>query len=125
MDTGTLIAILFVIPITWALFSLPWLYYIKAEGRKHYKKNKKVYPYLSYPFYKKIFLLGLRGAVNKITIVVTFALNIMTLLGMVLCIVLLIHFNIYVDYCSRAAAGAVLLLAFLKGFLHFTDMPKL
>ncbi|MCH5154090.1 MAG: hypothetical protein J1F71_02645 [Clostridiales bacterium] len=125
MDKGTLIGVLFVFPIAWAMFSLPILYYIKAEGRKHYKKNKKVYPYLSYPFYKKIFLLGLRGAVNKITIVVTFAFNIITVIGMVLCIVLLIHFNIYVSYCLRAAAGAEILLALLKAFLHFTDMPKL
>lgn len=125
MDTGTLIAMLFVIPIIWAMFSLPILYIIKTEGHKHYKKNKKVYPYLSYPFYKKIFLLGLRGAINKITIVVTFALNIITLLCMVLCIVLLIHFNIYVSYCFRAGIGAELLLALLKGFLHLTDMPKL
>ncbi len=125
MDIGTLIALLFVCPILWALFSLPILYYIKAEGRKHYKKNKKVYPYLNYPFYKKIFLLGLRGVVNKITIIVTFAFNIITLLCLVLCITLLIHFNIYVSYCFRAVAGAQLLLALLKAVLHVADMPKL
>ncbi len=125
MDTGTLIGLLFVFPILWAIFSLPILYYIKVEGRKHYKKNLKDYPYLSYPFYKKIFLLGLRGVVNKITIVITFALNIITLLCIVLCIVLLIHYNIYVGYCFRAVAGAQLVLALIKGFLHLANMPKL
>lgn len=125
MDTGTLIGLLFVFPIVWVMFSLPILYYIKSEGRKHWKKNKEIYPYFSYPFFKKMFLLGLRGEINKATIIVTFAVNIVTILCMVLCVVLLIHFNIYVSYCFRAVTGAQLILVILKGILHYTDMPKL
>ena len=125
MDTITLIVILFVVTLTWALFSLSLLYYIKAEGRKHYKKNKEIYPYFSYPLYKRMFLLGLRGTVSKFIIILTFAVNIITLLCLVLCIVLLIHFNIYVSYCFRAAVGIQLILLLLKTILLVFDMPKL
>lgn len=125
MNTGTLIGLLVAFPIGWAMFSLPMLYYIKSEGHKHYKKNLKVYPYLSYPFYKKLFLLGLRGAVSKLTIVITFAFNIITAIGIILSIVLLIHYNTYLAYCNRAIAGVYLVLLLSKGAMNITDMPKL
>ena len=124
MDKGTLIGLFFVFPVAWAMFSLPWLYYIKAEGRKHYKKNKELYPYFNYPFYKKMFLLGLRGVVNKFTVVITFAVNIITVLCMALCIALLIHYNVYLGYCLRAGAGGVWILLLLKAILHLIDVPK-
>ena len=122
MDMGTLIGLLFVFPVVWAIFSLPILYYIKSEGRKHYKKNLKVYPYLSYPFYKKIFLLGLRGVVNRLTIVITFALNIITIICIGFCVALLIHYNIYVGYCFRVAS---VLQFFISGFKRNIALNRL
>ncbi len=125
MDRITLIIILVVVPLTWAMFSLPFLYYIKSEGRKHYKKNLKVYPYLSYPFYKKIFLLGLCGAVKKFIIVLTFMINIITILLIILDIVQIVFLNIYLDYFLRAMLGIFLVLVLLKTILFAYNMPKL
>ncbi len=125
MDRTTLIIILVVIPLAWAMFSLPFLYYIKAEGRKHYNKNLKVYPYLSYPFYKKIFLLGLQGAVNKFIIVLTFMINIITSLLIILGVVQLVFLNVYLDYILRAMLGVYWVLLLLKSILFAYNMPKL
>ncbi len=125
MDRTALIILLVVVPLVWAMFSLPFLYYIKAEGRKHYKKNLKVYPYLSYPFYKKIFLLGLRGAVSKIIIVLTFVINIITLLLIILGIVQLVFLNVYLDYFLRAMLLIYWILLLLKTILFAYNMPKL
>ncbi len=63
-------------PIVWGLFTGLLMIHIRLDAKKKWHKNEKMYPYFHYPFYKKIFLLGLNGAVNKLVVIATFIFNI-------------------------------------------------
>lgn len=97
------ITILFV--SVWLFFSALIMLYIKFEAKKKWKKNVKLYPYFSYPFYKKIFLFGLKGALNPIVVIVTFILNVSVILLVTFGMWELISPNILVTYILRIIVG--------------------
>ena len=47
--------------------------YFSAKSR--WKKNCQNFPYFTYPAYKKLFFLGLKGAMNGVTVFLTFVVN--------------------------------------------------
>jgi hypothetical protein len=58
--------------------------WIRLEARHKWHKNVRTYPYFKYPLYKKVLLLGLRGALPSTTVIINFSLLVCTLLCLVL-----------------------------------------
>lgn len=78
---------------------------VRLEARKKWNKNKKLYPYFHYSFFKKIFFVGLKGALNFVSVLLSFIAHIVTVLSVVLGIWNCILPNMIVSYCFRALAG--------------------
>ena len=69
-------------------------------------------------FYKKIFLLGLKGCINRLVVISTFILNISLLILIGLSIWYLISPNIYLAYILRITVGVYGISILLKSGLH-------
>ena len=118
MDFLDTLIVLIILPIMWVLFTIPLMINIRYEARKKYRKNEKKYPYFHYPVYKKLFLLGLRGALNTSVVVMTFIFNISLVLCMVFGIWEIISGNLIISYCFRAVLGVYGISWFLKLALY-------
>ena len=69
------------------------------------EKNNKEYPYFHYPLLKKYFLLGLKGALNPIIVVLTFILHISAFLMIIGCILIVISPSLVISYFFRVSLG--------------------
>ena len=74
------IIILIICVVFWLAYSGILMVHIRLEAKKKWKENEENYPYFHYPFYKKIFLLGLKGCINRLVVISTFILNISLLI---------------------------------------------
>ncbi len=101
-------------PLIWIIVSCITMVHIRLEAKKKWNKNEKLYPYFHYPLYKKIFLLGLKGAINKLVVIATFVGHITMVLFMVFCIWELCANNIYVHYITRVLSGIFLIALLTK-----------
>lgn len=84
--------------------------HVRLEAKKKWNKNEKLYPYFNYSIFKKIFLLGLKGALNRFIVVLTFIAHIATLLMIVFCVLVCCLQNIALAYCFRVLCGVELFL---------------
>lgn len=112
MSIGEALIFMLLIPIVWFLIIGIIMIHIRVDAKKKWHKNEKTYPYFHYPFYKKIFLLGLKGAINKFVVIACFIGHISTILIFIMCIWLLVAPNIYIDYLLRALSGVWLVSLF-------------
>lgn len=119
----TLISVIIFV-LVWALYSCIIMFHIRYTAKKEYKKNEISFPYFHYPFYKKLFLLGLKGALNPVIVVFTFILNISTLLLLIFGIWQLILPNIYVSYIFRSIVMMYLIAFFAKLIFYLCVPPK-
>lgn len=79
---------------------------IRVEAKKKYNKNVKTYPYFSYPFYKRLFLLGLKKALSLVVVVLTFIAHISVILTIASCICwFCLASKTVADLCLRVLAG--------------------
>lgn len=102
-----------------SLFSAIIMAHIRASAKKKWKKNVVNYPYFTYPFFKKFFLLGLNGALNSFIVVLTFILNISMFLLIACCVWIAIESNIVISYIYRVILGVVWLTFLLRLFWYF------
>ncbi len=119
IDTLLTIIICFLV---WVAYSGIIMVHIRLEAKKKWKKNEEQFPYFHYPFYKKLFLLGLKGCINTSIVVVSFILNISVLLILCLGIWHLIVPNIYLSYCLRLVVG-IYGVSFILKLILFLCMP--
>lgn len=119
----TLLVLIFFL-MGWLIYTIPFLAYIRLEAKSKLNKNEEIYPYFHYPLFKKLFLLGLKGAVNTIVVVITFVFNISIMIFSIVSIWQLIAPNIYISYCCRALAGIYLVSLMLKLFFLWAFPPK-
>lgn len=97
----------------WIMLIFPIMRDIRYRAKKKWHKNEKKYPYFHYPFYKKLFLLGLNGALSKVVVVMRFLLNITVILITVLTVLYLALPLLIISYILRALYGAFLVFWFL------------
>ena len=96
-------------------FTFLFMVHIRLEAKEKWNKNQKLYPYFHYPFYKKIFFLGLKGAFSRINVVLTFIAHIATILALIFFVLVCCCQNIYtVSYCFRMIIVVVLLLSLAR-----------
>lgn len=114
--------VLIVIFILHSFISALMMIHIRLEAKKKWNKNVKSYPYFTYPIYKKIFLLGLKGALNKFIVILTFILNITIMLLIACCIWIAIEPNLVISYVHRVIVG-VNWLAFLLRIFWYWAAP--
>lgn len=110
LDTWIVIIIFIIL---WLFFSLTMMLHIRLCAKKKWNKNFNNYPYFSNPFYKKFFLLGLKGALQSIVVYLTFVCNISVPILLILGISYTIVPNLIISYCLRiiiAISGIALLL---------------
>lgn len=92
-------------------FTFLIMLHIRLEAKKKWNKYQKIYPYFHYPFYKKIFFLGLKGAFSRVNVVLTFIAHITTIIALIFCMLVCCFQNIAtMSYCFRAVAGVGLIL---------------
>ena len=92
-------------------FTFLCMLHIRLEAKKKWNKYQKLYPYINYSFYKKIFFLGLKGDFSRVNVVLTFIAHIGTILTLIFCVLVCCFQNIAVmSYCFRAIMGVELLL---------------
>ncbi len=117
--------IMIVFVVVFAIYSGMIMFCIDSVGYKRIDKNKKIYPYFTNPFYKKIFLLGLKGAINPLLVVSTFLLNISVLVLIITGMWNLISPNLIVSYLFLVSIGAYVIslcakiISFSLGKLKF------
>ena len=97
----------------WIMLIFPIMRDIRYQAKKKWHKNEKKYPYFHYPFYKKLFLLGLNGALSKVVVVMRFLLNITVILITILTVLYLALPLLIISYILRALYGAFLVFCFL------------
>jgi len=97
----------------WIMLIFPIMRDIRYRAKKKWHKNEKKYPYFHYPFYKKLFLLGLNGALSKVVVVMRFLLNITVILITVLTVLYIALPLLIISYILRALYGAFLVFWFL------------
>ena len=107
------IIVLLMIVLFWLFISALIMGDIRYQAKKKWHKNEKKYPYFHYPFYKKLFLLGLKGALSKVVVVMRFLLNITVILITVLTVLYLALPLLIISYILRALYGAFLVFWFL------------
>ncbi len=93
--------------------------HIRICAKKKWNKNLKCYPYFTYPILKKIFLLGLKGALNKFIVVLTFILHITIMLLIACCIWIAVEPNIIISYIYRGILGVNWLVFLLRLFWYW------
>ena len=105
----------------WIMLIFPIMRDIRYQAKKKWHKNEKKYPYFHYPFYKKLFLLGLNGALSKVVVVMRFLLNITVILITILTVLYLALPLLIISYILRALylVFVVFLLLDLGFYLGF------
>ncbi len=93
----TLFVIIFSV-IIWIIFTVTIMLCIHASAFKKIERNSEKYPYFTYPFYKKIFLIGLKGVISPTVVVSTFLTNLFLIVVVFLGIWNLISANIIVSH---------------------------
>lgn len=87
------------------LFSGIIMIHIHFSAKRSWKKNNKSYPYFSYPFLKKIFFLGLKGALNPAIVIFTFLMYLSAILMIIACIWIIISPSLWISYLYRCVIG--------------------
>lgn len=85
---------------------------IKGGGntRKAISKVKKEYPYFTYPWYKRMFFLGLNGKMPKWIIVLAFAYYILSIVLAIVCVIYFFYPIEVIDLLIRIIAGTIFVL---------------
>ena len=112
------IIVLIKMVLFWLFISALIMGDIRYRAKKKWHKNEKKYPYFHYPFYKKLFLLGLNGALSKVVVVMRFLLNITVILITVLTVLYLALPLLIISYIIRALYGVYILALLLKIFTY-------
>lgn len=102
-----------ILVLGWSMYLVIFLSCIRIEARKRWRKNERLYPYFHYPWYKKMFLLGLKGALHPFHVVTRFMWNISMLIMLCSGICVMIFPNIIVGYICRINGGLYLISMFL------------
>ena len=115
------IIVLLMIVLLWLFISALIMGDIRYRAKKKWHKNEKKYQYFHYPFYKKLFLLGLKGALSKVVVVMRFLLNITVILITILTVLYLALPLLIISYILRALylVFVVFLLLDLGFYLGF------
>lgn len=97
-SVGDAIIIMVTLVLTWLLVTglTMWAVRSAADHTKRAKSAiKKDFPYFTYPFYKKMFFMGLKGALSKVNLVFIWVSFISTILYLIISTVWLVFFNIF------------------------------
>ena len=113
------IIVLLMIVLFWLFISALIMGDIRYQAKKKWHKNEKKYPYFHYPFYKKLFLLGLNGALSKVVVVMRFLLNITVILITVLTVLYLALPLLIISYILRALYLVFVVFLLLNVGLYF------
>ena len=100
------------------LFTFLIMLHIHASAKRRWNKNYKAYPYFHYSLLKKIFLLGLKGALNPIIVVLTFILHISSIFMIVGCIWIVISPGLVISYFFRVSLGLNGVVVSLRLFFY-------
>jgi len=73
----------------WAVWSA------SCDSKRAKSAIKKDFPYFTYPFYKKMFFMGLKGALSKVNLVFIWVSFISTILYLIISTVWLVFFNVF------------------------------
>jgi hypothetical protein len=73
-----------IVPIVvWFIHTFLMQVWIRLEAKHKWHKNVRTYPYFKYPLYKKVLLLGLRGALPSTTVIINFSFTLFSFLCVV------------------------------------------
>lgn len=104
--------------IMWAIFSGLMILAVRHNGtKKSWKKIEEIYPYFSYRFYKKIFFIGLNGAMPLSVVVLSFIVNIVLIIIVIACVWNMILMNIVASYIARICMGIFIIAILIRGFI--------
>lgn len=103
--------------LLWVFQDLLIMLYIHLNAKKKWNKNKRTYPYFSSNILKKLFLLGLRGAIDIAVIVLTFIFNISAFLSVISGVWNIIANNLIVEYCFRISLGIEVVCFTIRGLV--------
>ena len=113
------IIVLLMMVLFWLFISALIMGDIRYRAKKKWHKNEKKYPYFHYPFYKKLFLLGLNGALSKVVVVMRFLLNITVILITILTVLYLALPLLIISYILRALYLVFVVFLLLNVGLYF------
>ena len=104
--------------ILWAIFSGLMLLAVRHNGtKKSWKKVKENYAYFGYRFFKKVFFLGLNGAMPLGVVVLSFVVNIALIIIVMAGVWNMIIINIVASYIVRICMGLYLIAMLVRGFI--------
>lgn len=113
------IIVLLMMVLFWLFISALIMGDIRYRAKKKWHKNEKKYQYFHYPFYKKLFLLGLKGALSKVVVVMRFLLNITVILITILTVLYLALPLLIISYILRALYLVFVVFLLLNVGLYF------
>lgn len=113
------IIVLLMMVLFWLFISALIMGDIRYRAKKKWHKNEKKYQYFHYPFYKKLFLLGLKGALSKVVVVMMFLLNITVILITILTVLYLALPLLIISYILRALYLVFVVFLLLNVGLYF------
>ena len=94
---------------------------VHLYAKKRWNKNVKTYPYFKSNFFKKIFLIGLKGALSPYVIVFTFISNISILFLCVLGIWYCVEPTLILSNLFNICLGVFAISTFLKLAFYYFD----
>ena len=113
VNANSLIAFIVAVIVLWAGGS--WMVYLAIKHRLK-KKQKTEVPFYQFPFYKKIFFLGLG---EKSITILSFCINLLFLILLGAAIWNLIAVNIITSYIVRIGGLVFLILILIRQFLVY------
>lgn len=109
----------------WIFDTLLIRVWIRLRAKKKWNKCKKTYPYFSGNIIQKLFLHGLRGAIDTTIIVLTYIFNISSFLGVLMGIWgIICPKNIIVEYIFRGILGVWLINSICKDLVLYYSPPE-
>lgn len=118
LNLSNSIAALVACLILWTILSGLMLFSVRHNGtKKSWKKIKEIYPYFSCRFYKKIFFIGLNGAMPLSVVVLSFIVNIVLIIIVIACVWNMILMNIVASYIARICMGIFIIAIVIRGFI--------
>ena len=92
---------------------------IRFSAKRKWNKNYKAYPYFHYSLYRKVFFVGLKGALNPVAVVFAFVAHIVTILVLITGIMVCFMQELIISYIFRILIGLGSFLFTIRGVWQF------
>lgn len=115
------ILIIVIMLLVWIVNVFLTARHIRYKAKKKWNKNVKTYPYFKSNFFKKLFLIGLKGALSPYVIVFTFISNISILFLCVLGIWYCVEPTLILSNLFNICLGVFAISTFLKLAFYYFD----